>query len=113
MKLTYTTVLTSAALTMFSVTQSVKAEIEEYHIAIQNHAFEPSNIKIPADSKVILVVENFDESREEFESNSLQQEKIIKGKSRKKIYIGPLSPGEYHFYGEFHPKTARGVIVVE
>lgn len=113
MKLTYSGVLASTMLTMLGFTQTVKAELQEFHISIQNHAFEPANIKIPADSKVILVVENFDDSREEFESNSLQQEKIIKPKSRKKIYIGPLSPGEYSFIGEFHPDTARGVIVVE
>lgn len=113
MNFTYTGALASAALMTFAFTQIAHAELSEYRVIIQNHTFQPSKIKIPAESKVILVVENSDDSREEFESNSLQQEKIIKPKSRKKIYIGPLSPGEYSFVGEFHPNTARGVIIVE
>jgi hypothetical protein len=112
MKTTYTGAV-SIALTLFALAQPVKAEVPEYHIVIQNHAFEPSNIKIPANSKVILIVENRDESREEFESESLQQEKVIKPNRSKKIYIGPLNPGEYSFFGDFHPTTARGMITVE
>ncbi|MDB2553734.1 cupredoxin domain-containing protein, partial [Gammaproteobacteria bacterium] len=27
------------------------------------------------------------------------------------IFIGPLAPGIYTFFGEFFPKTAQGVIV--
>jgi hypothetical protein len=27
------------------------------------------------------------------------------------IYIGPLSPGRYDFFGEFSPNTARGTVV--
>jgi Cupredoxin-like domain len=29
------------------------------------------------------------------------------------IYIGPLSPGRYPFFGDFHAETARGTIVAE
>ena len=34
------------------------------------------------------------------------------GKSAE-IFIGPLKPGVYDFYGEFHPQTARGQIVAK
>jgi hypothetical protein len=29
------------------------------------------------------------------------------------IFIGPLSPGEYPFFGEFNPTTALGTIIVK
>ncbi|MCM8598918.1 MAG: cupredoxin domain-containing protein, partial [Candidatus Accumulibacter sp.] len=29
------------------------------------------------------------------------------------IVIGPLKPGSYPFYGEFHEATAKGVIIAE
>ena len=29
------------------------------------------------------------------------------------VYIGPLRPGRYEFFGDFHPDTARGHIVVK
>jgi hypothetical protein len=29
------------------------------------------------------------------------------------ILIGPLSPGEYKYYGELNIKTAKGLIIVK
>jgi len=29
------------------------------------------------------------------------------------IFIGPLPPGRYPYFGEFHPETAQGLIIVE
>ena len=37
----------------------------------------------------------------------------ISGNSVAVIFIGPLSPGEYPFFGEFYPRTAQGKVVVE
>ena len=31
----------------------------------------------------------------------------------KQVYIGPLDPGRYPFFGDFHEKTARGAIIAE
>ena len=28
------------------------------------------------------------------------------------MYVGPLEPGSYKFFGEFNPKTAIGSLVV-
>lgn len=113
MKLVHLGFMVSAALMWSIPAHAAKADLPEYRIVIHNHTFEPSYIKIPAQNKVILIVENLDDSREEFESDSLQQEKIIRPKHRKKIYIGPLIPGEYSFFGDLHPNTAQGVIVAE
>jgi hypothetical protein len=68
---------------------------------------------VPAGKKVKLVVENRDASAEEFESHSLNREKVIPGKSSATLFIGPLKAGEYPFVGEFHEKTAKGVIVAK
>jgi hypothetical protein len=87
--------------------------IEKYEIQIINHVFQPSEITVPANTKVKLVVKNMDQTPEEFESNSLYREKIIRGNSQAIMFIGPLKPGEYKFYGEFNPKTAKGKIIVK
>jgi hypothetical protein len=42
----------------------------------------------------------------------LNREKVIAGKSTATIVIGPLKAGRYPFVGEYHEKTAQGVIVV-
>lgn len=83
------------------------------HINIEQHLFEPSEITIPANTKVKLRVHNLDASPEEFESWELNREKVIMGNSTATIFIGPLSPGIYPFFGEFNPKTAQGKVIVE
>lgn len=82
-------------------------------LEIRDHLFWPSEITVPADTKVKLVVHNRDPSSEEFESYELNREKVIMGNRKAVIFIGPLSPGEYPFFGEFHPETAQGKVIVK
>ncbi len=86
---------------------------EEYNIQIINHRFEPAELTIPAGKKVKLIVENKDSTPEEFESHELNREKVIAGNGKATIYIGPLSPGKYPFFGEFNEATAQGNIVAK
>ena len=67
----------------------------------------------PAGKKVKLIVENKDATPEEFESAQLKVEKVIAGKSKATIYVGPLKAGEYKFVGEYNEKTAKGVVVAK
>jgi hypothetical protein len=83
-----------------------------YVVELKNHLFYPSEINIPANTKVILVINNNDSSYEQFDSFDLNREKVIFAGKKANIYIGPLPPGKYKFFGEFHPNTAQGVIVV-
>ena len=85
----------------------------EYTIVIKDHKFEPEQLTIPANQKVKLVIDNQDSPPEEFESNDLKREKIIQGNSQGTVMVGPLTPGAYHFVGEFHEDTAKGVMIVE
>ena len=89
------------------------AQDADFAIAIKDHKFSPDRIEIPAGKKVKLVVDNQDATPEEFESNSMKIEKVIPGKSKATIYVGPLKAGEYKFAGEFNEKTAKGVIVAK
>lgn len=93
-------------------TLAFSADIE-YSLDIKDHRFVPAELKVPADKKIKLVVSNQDSTPEEFESYTLNREKVIAGNAKTTIYIGPLSPGKYPFFGEFNPKTAQGVIVAE
>ena len=86
---------------------------EPYALAIRDHQFVPSEIEIPAGKKIKLIVANEDSTPEEFESRSLKREKIIPGKSRVTLSIGPLDPGSYEFFGEFHEATAKGRLIAK
>lgn len=89
------------------------ARAADYTLTIKDHKFTPEELKIPANSRVVITVINEDASPEEFESHVLKVEKVIAGKSRGTVRIGPLKPGRYPFVGEFHEATAKGVVIVE
>ncbi|MEQ1836791.1 MAG: cupredoxin domain-containing protein [Candidatus Nitrotoga sp.] len=94
--------------------QPLGALAEDYVvIIIKNHKFQPAEITIPAGKKMELIIDNQDPTPEEFESHELNREKIIAGNSKARIFIGPLAPGRYPFFGEFNEATAQGVIIVK
>jgi len=93
------------------LTGPARAE-EAYVIVIKEHRMSPAELQIPAGQKVKLTVDNQDPTPEEFESHSLNREKIIPGNSIATIFIGPLKPGSYEFFGDFHQETAQGKIIV-
>lgn len=85
----------------------------ELSMTIKNHTFEPSVLKVPANQRIKLTVQNLDTTPEEFESHALNREKVIPGGAKVMIYLGPLKPGRYEFMGEFNPITAKGVVIAE
>jgi len=97
----------------FLVAPSVLAVTPEIQIEIRDHLFYPSTVEVPANQKVRLFIINNDPTPEEFESYELNREKVIPGNGKTVIFIGPLPPGEYPFFGEFFPKTAQGKVVAK
>jgi hypothetical protein len=89
------------------------AGAQEFNLAIRNHKFEPEEIRVPANKRVSIIVSNEDATPEEFDSTALKVEKIIPGKSKGLVRIGPLAPGRYEFMGEFHAETAKGAVIAE
>jgi hypothetical protein len=89
------------------------AVAQEFNLTIRNHKFEPAEIRVPANKRVSVLVTNEDPTPEEFESGALKIEKVIPGKSKGLVRIGPLAPGRYEFIGEFHSDTAKGVVIAE
>ena len=85
----------------------------EFTIQLREHRFTPSEIKVPAGTKVKLIIENQDPTPEEFDSFALNREKIVFANSKGIVFIGPLKPGRYEFIGEFNQESAKGVVVVE
>jgi len=100
------------ALALLGILATLTAQAERpfFVIEIHNHLFTPQEIVIPANTRVKLLIKNHDATPEEFESYTLNREKVIMGKRQNILFIGPLSPGEYPFFGEFHPDTAQGMI---
>jgi Cupredoxin-like domain len=85
----------------------------ELSMVIRNHRFEPAELKVPAQQRIKLTVQNLDNTPEEFESHALNREKLIPAGAKVVIYLGPLKPGRYAFMGEFNSNTAKGLVLDE
>lgn len=105
------TVLAVPLLTLLAASPAL-AEMATVPLAIQNHRFVPTEITIPANTKVRLLISNRDPSAEEFESDDLRREKVIPGNSQGVVFVGPLPAGTYGFFGDFHRATAQGRLLV-
>jgi hypothetical protein len=89
------------------------ADADAYVIVIREHKFTPDRLELPAGKKFKLIVRNLDATPEEFESVKLNREKVVPGGGEIVLFLGPLQPGSYDFFGEFHAETAKGEIIVK
>ena len=105
--------LFSLLLRLLACRSAGAARADDYVLTIKDHVFTPTEIKVPANQRVMITVVNEDATPEEFDSSALKVEKVVAGKSKGVVRIGPLKPGRYPFIGEYHEATAKGVVVAE
>ncbi len=105
--------LSCFALLAAALAAPIHAADPEVVLVIKNHRFEPAELKVPAGQRVKLLVHNQDATPEEFESHSLNREKVIPAGAKASLFIGPLKAGRYEFVGEYHEATAQGVVIAE
>jgi len=98
---------------ILAMATSASAQDPAFTLVIKDHQFQPTEIEVPAGQKIALTVKNNDSTPEEFESTELRREKVVPGGEQITVYIGPLKPGKYEFFGDFNPKTARGHIIAK
>lgn len=84
---------------------------QEFELVLKDHLFTPARLKVPAEQKIKIRLINADPTPEEFESFALNREKVVLGGAEAVLYLGPLKPGEYEFFGDFNPDSAKGVII--
>ncbi|PCH95302.1 MAG: hypothetical protein COB83_09175 [Gammaproteobacteria bacterium] len=97
---------------LLMLTFNVWAKRPEYVLELKDNLFYPETIHIPAGQKVKLIIYNRDDSVEEFDSFDLNREKVLYPNQKAVIYIGPLPEGTYQFFGEFHPYSAKGTVII-
>lgn len=94
-------------------TGAASASLPVYQLTAAQGRFVPTVLTLPAGQKVQLVVHNLGPAPEEFESSDLNQEQVVVPGASIRLFLGPLRPGTYTFFGDFHPATARGQIIVK
>jgi plastocyanin len=88
------------------------ADDPNYAITLRNNQFMPSEVQIPAGVKVKLIVRNENPTTSEFESIEFHREKVVTPGQEITVFVGPLDPGKYEFYDDFHQQT-RGHLIVK
>lgn len=83
---------------------------ELFTLSLKDHRFTPPELSVPADERLRIEVENRDTTPAEFESSDLRVEKIIVPGGKITVTVGPLRPGTYKFFDDYHPDTAIGTI---
>jgi plastocyanin len=102
----------AAALMLSAVATRVPAQETSYALTIHDDRFEPSTLNVKAGVKFQLRVKNARKVAAEFESAELNREKVVPPGQSAVIYVGPLAPGSYPFFDDFHQST-RGRLVAK
>lgn len=92
---------------------STAAQAKDYVLTLKGNKFSPQELTIPAKEKVKITVKNEDATPAEFESSDLNREKVIAAKGQVIVYVGPLEPGKYGFFDDFHRETTTGTLIVK
>lgn len=80
-------------------------------LTIKDHRFTPAEVSVAAGERFRIEVVNEDATPAEFESAELRVEKIVVPGGRISVMAGPLKPGTYKFFDDYHPDVATGTVV--
>src|SRR6202049_1768019 len=81
------------------------AEEPTITITLRDHQFVPSEVPVPAGVKVKLIIRNEQPTNAEFESPTLHREKIVNAGGEITVFVGPLDPGSYEIFDDYHAAT--------
>ena len=89
------------------------AAADPVELSLKGHKFAPTDITVPANQKFQIKVTNGDEAPAEFESHDLKVEKIVVPGGTVTVTAGPLKPGTYQFFDDYHPDDAKGTVTAK
>jgi hypothetical protein len=87
------------------------AENTDYVLVLKDHQFSPKDLVLPANQKVKLIVKNEQTAPAEFESSDLDREKVVEANGEITVFLGPLDPGTYGYFDDFHRETTGTLTV--
>jgi hypothetical protein len=89
------------------------AAADPVQLVLVNHRFQPDHITVAAGERFRIELTNQDDTTDEFESYDMKFEKIVVSGGHIGVFAGPLHPGTYKFFDDYHPDTATGTITAE
>jgi hypothetical protein len=98
---------------LISINASGIAIADPVVLNLGSHKFLPAEFTVPANQKFQIQVTNHDDTPAEFESHDLKVEKIVVPGGTITVTAGPLKPGTYEFFDDYHPDDAKGVVTAK
>ncbi len=89
------------------------ASADPIALDLAGHKFTPADITVPTNQKFQIRVTNHDNTPAEFESHDLKVEKIVVPGGTVTVTAGPLKPGTYQFFDDYHPDDAKGAVTAK
>ena len=97
-----------------SVASAAQAEpATEIQLSYKDKKFEPAEIRVPANTAIVIKLKNLSGAAMEFESKPLKVEKVIAAGTDAVINVRAQKPGKYLFVDEYNEDVAKGTLVVE
>lgn len=85
------------------------AEPPKLVVTLQDHRFTPDHLTVPAGQRFLIELTNRDGAVAEFESYDMKFEKIVVAGGTVTVHAGPLHPGTYKFFDDYHPQATGSV----
>ncbi len=100
-------------LPLLAAGQPAHAEEPAFTLTLKDHKFAPAELAVPAHVRIRLTIVNQDPTPAEFESHDFKAEKVIAAGRQVSLIIGPLEPGTYGYFDDYHESSARGRLVAQ
>ena len=104
--------IAAALAAVLLIAGAAAAADNEFPLTIEKNQFQPSEVKVKANTPFVLVITNKNPKAAEFESKDLRVEKVVPAGKTVNVRIRALKPGTYAFFDDFNQATT-GKIVAE
>ena len=101
-----------AAILLVAGAAAAAAADVQISLTIEKNQFQPTEVKVKANTPFTLVITNKNPKAAEFESKDLRVEKVVPAGKTVNVRIRALKPGTYAFFDDFNQATT-GRIVAE
>jgi hypothetical protein len=88
-------------------------EVPTFEVTLKGDAFEPAELRVPANKPFIIKLKNLNAAPAELEAKDLKIEKVAAGNSEIVVRVKATPPGTYLFVDEYQEDVAKGYVVSE
>ncbi|MHB1220252.1 MAG: cupredoxin domain-containing protein [Alphaproteobacteria bacterium] len=105
--------LAAFASLVVAATPARAEDLPTFKVEMKDGVITPLRLEVPADKPFKIELHNTGATPVEFESLELRKEKVVAPGAVSFVVIKRVSPGEYKFFDDFHPKAPQVIVVAK